>query len=219
MDTGPWPHGSVVAIIGIHGSGKTSLAEALREGYVRSGVRTVVHHIRPWTYLDLLDDLLGANGIHLTAGESHVLCAAEAFRQTTLDVSALRAYHDLVLMDRAAYCTAAGLGTKPNLPERTRLLVEQIVAVGPHPDLTFWLDTPPEVAAQRMEGRGGRAESPETLGALAREYAALSARYGFRRIDGTASRATLVATLSTVIDAELAPGTPGIQRPVSAAHG
>lgn len=178
------PRGLLVALEGIDGAGKSSLARALASRLRRDGWR-VRERREP------VDPTLGR--LAQEAGARDPWTGAVYF---TVDRHLARpvlerelARHDVVLSDRSFYSTLAYQGSGLGKRDRAKLERLQKAATVP-PDRVLWLDLPVDEAlprvGRRLAGRaGGRGplERARTLRAVATEYRRLARRFRFVRLD------------------------------------
>jgi len=164
-----------VAIIGIDGAGKSSLAQALAKRchgavIVKSRRRTLGNLVYDALAIDRSAEHDGR-----LARETAAAFVTALFLDFAEDQRQLAAGHpdlDLVIWDRHARCISAH-GLTQGLPAAWLRRMETIAEP---PSATVWLDTPPEVAHPRLLARP--LEHPETLGYLERArtaYASLCA--------------------------------------------
>ena len=163
-----------VAIVGIDGAGKTSLAQALAESAREAGKQSVTVKSRRKTLGNQVWEALGLtkeaeNALDVPALHASAFVTA-MFLDMAADLRAARAKpQELVLWDRHLVCLAA-YGAAMSLSPS---FLKRLSTVSPRPHLILWLDVPPAVAQARLALRksGGPAESLEYLSALRAGYA------------------------------------------------
>ena len=95
-----------------------------------------------------------------------------------------------MLSDRYCGSTTAYQGYGRGLDLELITQLEQLATAGLQPDLSLWLELPPEVAAERRSGQEQDRIEAEGLAFLARVhqgFAVLSQRPPWRRVDASAS--------------------------------
>ena len=155
-----------VAIVGIDGAGKTSLAEALAERWAAHGRSPVVVKSRRKTLGNQVWEALALSKHAENALAVPNLHAAAFVCAMFLDMAAdLRATPQddarAILWDRHLVCLAA-YGVAMGLPPD---FLCSLTRLGPRPDLLLWLDAPPSVARARLQERRAE-ESIESLSYL-----------------------------------------------------
>lgn len=144
--------GLLVALEGIDGSGKSSVARKLAARWRRQGYRVTVRR-------EPSDRRLGAAALGLARADPWG--AAMLFTLDRLlarpDLERALRTEDVVLQDRSFYSTLAYQGHRLPDRERSRLAGLQRGATVP-PDRVVWLDLAPKLALERV-GRRKRARS------------------------------------------------------------
>jgi len=188
----PWS-GYFVAFCGIDGSGKTTQVKAAHE-YLATGATVLLTKQPTDLYRNdpdvrsLLD--LRSGGELLTA-ELALLSAFDRARHIRTTVLPALTGNNCVVSDRYVYSTysyfmARGITDLAWLKDINRL--------APEPDLTIYIDVPPELAAERIIARDGSSRKREELDitrmTTVRRYF-VEQPWGhserFKTIDGTAS--------------------------------
>lgn len=167
-----------VAIVGIDGAGKTSLARALAERSAVHGRSPVVVKSRRktlgnqvWEALALSKEAENSLAVPVPHAAAFV-CAM--FLDMTADLRANPVDDaSVIVWDRHLVCLAA-YGLAMGLPAD---FVRSLTRLGPRPDLVLWLDAPPSVARDRLLKRRTEQpiESPDYLTALRAGYEVLLA--------------------------------------------
>lgn len=161
MPTSPIPGGLLIAIEGIDGAGKTTLAEGLRNLLAPSGARITLGKEPtrgPWG-MKLRDS--AAHGRLTPENEKRFLLLDR--RQHVDDViRPALARGEVVILDRyypsmVAYQGAAGLPVAQLLDDN---------AFAPRPDVLILLDLPPALGLERIRARGDQPNAFETLDTL-----------------------------------------------------
>ena len=176
------PRGTLVAIEGIDGTGKTTLQHSLARRWRKRGLRV----------LELQEPSRGSFGQRARrASHRDPWTAAMAFtedrwRQRSRLERALR-QGTVVLLDRSFYSTLAYQGSA--LPDAQRRVLEQLQwAATVVPDRVVLLDLPLRTSRARMERRGGPRDPTEHRAVLrraARAYRAFARRPGWVVFDAS----------------------------------
>ena len=184
--------GRLVAVEGIDGAGKSTLARALVREARRRGVRAALWHEPSDRALGTLAQRVGrydpwSSAVYFTV-DRHLARPALERRL---------AHHDLVVSDRSFYSTLAYQGSALAVRDRRRLAELQRTAAR-RPDLVVLLDLSPREALARLRRRGrrrGPLEEVVTLERVARAYRALANEGRWRVIDATTPTAATVRAL------------------------
>lgn len=167
----------LIVLIGIDGSGKTTVAEATLEAARRAGTDALfLRNYAGRRVMSLLGDRLGRRLPPRAAD-----LVETALRTVNVLNSHRRArnFRGLVVMDRHLQCQLA-LRERYGLP-RGRFL-PWLLRTLPAPDLVIYLDIDPDEAHARILARGTDSERLEDLAALHDAYQALPEFAGFTRI-------------------------------------
>jgi dTMP kinase len=200
----PWS-GYFVAFSGIDGSGKTTQVKVAHE-YLSAGATVLLTKQPTDLYRNdpdvraLLD--LRSHGALLTA-ELALLSAFDRARHIRTQVLPALAGDNCVITDRYVYSTysyfmARGISDLAWLKDINRL--------APEPDLTIYIDVPPELAAERVIARDGSSRKREELDiarmSQVRSYF-LDQPWGrserFKTVDGRASVAEVSAEVLALV--------------------
>lgn len=188
--------GRLVALEGIDGAGKSTLVRALARR-LRSEGRTVAVRREP------ADPRLGRLAQRASVRDpwtGAVYFTLDRWLARRALEDALRR-HAIVLTDRSFYSTLAYQGSALGPAARRRLRRLQSAATV-RPDLVLWIDVPPADALRRLGRRGGPRsplERRRVLGRVAAEYRRLARAPDWRRLDGTAPPAELLAAAGAAI--------------------
>jgi dTMP kinase len=190
----------LIVLIGIDGSGKTTVAEAALEAARRSGTDAIL--LRNYAGRRVMS-LLGAR-----LGRRFPPRAADFLETAIRTVNVLnshrraRKFRGLVVMDRHLQCQLA-LREMYGLP-RGRFL-PWLLRILPAPDLIIYLDIDPHEAHARILARGTDSERLEDLAALHDAYQALPEFAGFTRIAAGGPPAAVLARVQEAISAASLP--------------
>ncbi|MBV1849543.1 dTMP kinase [Catellatospora sp. NEAU-YM18] len=199
--------GALIAICGLDGSGKTTqvklLAESLSAVASVSVFRPVTDAFRnDPTVTAYLDGTMPADQRHDMVAELALLAAADGFRQMRTAILPRLQAGDVVLCDRYIYSAfartlARGFEDQDWLSRLYRYM--------PVPDLTLFLDIPPEKALERIRSRGSapRWEEADPAKTAAARAAFLEQPWGrqdtYRIIDAERSVDELAAAVRQVV--------------------
>jgi dTMP kinase len=189
-------NGLLIALEGIDGAGKSTLAQGLARRLRARGWRVARWH-------EPVDPELGRRAQQVAATDP-----VAAGIQFTLDrmialprLRRLRAHVDVVLSDRSFYSTLAYQGSALS-PRAYRALAHLQSTATIRPDRVLWVDLAPAAAVRRVRGRGrGRAplEKVRTLERVARRYRALARAGGWQRLDGRAGPDEVLAAAEAAV--------------------
>ena len=192
--TGP-RRGRLLAIEGIDGAGKTTLAAALVRSARRHGLRAVGHREPS----DPEIGRLAQRAARRDAWTSAVYFTVDRARARPALERAL-ATHDLVVTDRSFYSTLAYQGSALGPGGRRRIEALSLVATVP-PDRVVLLDLPIPAAVARLGARGtarGPLERRRTLERVAVAYRRLARRHRWTVLDAQAPVGQLVAEVESL---------------------
>jgi dTMP kinase len=176
----------IIALVGIDGSGKTTLATDLSQWLTAQGTQAE-YFLNPGgrVAIDRFARRLGrADGRELLG--RRLFAAVEAsIRWLAIAKGLLLSWLTgrMAVMDRYSYCEYATLRARGEPGERW---ARRFYRVFPEPDATFIALVPPQVAHQRIADRGYDWESVEYLSALDNAYRGLPEFPGFEPIDADA---------------------------------
>jgi dTMP kinase len=161
----------LVALEGIDGAGKSTLAHALTRALRRRGLSVALRH-------EPSDPRLGALAQSVSRGDpwtGAVYFTVDRYiARPSLEKALSR--HDVVITDRSFYSTLAYQGSALPPRERQRLAELERTATR-EPDRIVLLEIRPHAALERLGGRArrrGPLEEPRTLDRVARAYRALA---------------------------------------------
>jgi len=182
--------GRLIALEGIDGAGKSTLARALAAALRRRGYSVRLHH-------EPTDRRLGAlaqsASVHDAWTGAIYFTVDRYLARPALESDLSR--HDFVVADRSYYSTLAYQGSA--LPPRDRTRLEAIqAATTKTPDRVILLDLSPKGAVARLGRRAlarGPLERTRTLRRVARSYRALARRHRWIVLDARRPRRALVA--------------------------
>jgi len=185
----PRRRGLLIALEGIDGAGKSTLARALSTALRRRGFSVALLHEPSDPRLGSLAQSVSrddpwSGAVYFTV-DRHI--ARPALEQALLR-------HDVVLTDRSFYSTLAYQGSA--LPARERRRLEELQRTATRvPDRVIFLEIPPRAALRRLGGRGrrrGPLEEHATLERVARAYRALARDLRWVVLDAQSSPPELV---------------------------
>ncbi|WP_405425920.1 dTMP kinase [Micromonospora sp. NBC_00617] len=198
----PPRRGTLVAVVGLDGAGKTTQVHALGDWLASRGVQamaqtsvsmapvraalTKIAHEDGFT--DHLD-MIGAETMRLISACSK-LARVAALRES------LQHRTDLVILDRYTYCQYA-LAAAHRVGSVTFL--RRMFAGLPRPDLTIFLDVDPEAAARRINDRGIDTEDVVFLKEFREAYRSLPEFDDFVVVDGNGTREQVAGLLRATL--------------------
>lgn len=178
--------GRIIALVGIDGSGKTTLAKDVSQWLTAHGV-PAHYSENPGGRLaiDRFAHRLGrADGRRLLG--RRLFAAVEAVVRWLAIARGLlvsRVTGRLAVMDRYSYCQYVVMRARKDAGEGW---VRRCYRVFPEPDATFFVSVPPRTAQQRIDARGYDREPLEYLSALDNAYRGLPEFGTFQVIDADA---------------------------------
>lgn len=164
MDNSPIPGGLLVAIEGIDGAGKTTLAHALAER-IRSFGNTVTVTKEPTNGPWGRKLRESATTGRLSVGEEIDLFRKDRSEHVMELIAPALARNEVVVLDRYYYSTAAYQGASGADPSA---ILEDNSSFAPTPHLTVLLDLSVQTGLGRIRARGDEPNRFETAEALAR---------------------------------------------------
>ncbi len=177
--THPTQRGVFITLEGIDGAGKTTQFEAV-VGALRAAGRTVVATREPGgtPIGERIRALLLSEPMHYATEALLVFAARQEHVLTVIEPALLRG--EDVVCDRFTDATLAYQGGGKGLPVDRLEALAQWVHPGLSPDLTFLIDVPVELAAQRLRAQARNADRFEREPAaffarVRRQYLALAA--------------------------------------------
>lgn len=175
----------IIALIGIDGSGKSTLSHRLADWIAGRGI-TVTRHktVSGRSQLDKLAQRMGSRELSGVVGPDAALMmqVAVVWRNLRDARPLVRTPHSFAVMDRYTHCHLAL--TRLYAPEREPFVRTLFDKFRP-PDVCFFVDTPPQVAFGRLDARGDASNTLEFLVAFDRAYRELPEAESYVRIDGT----------------------------------
>ena len=194
----PTPRARFVSFAGLDGAGKTTQARLLGARLAALGLRTVVEAPPGPSFVRrVLSDLAADSGADsyldvLGADTTRLLSAFVRYRDwTTSVVPALRSAQ-FVVTDRFAACHYASVRALNGSNEE---LIRAAFRALPVPDLTLFLEVPPEVAERRVATRGVDHQDLDFLRSYDRAYRSLPEFAGFVRVDGVGTVTDVAARI------------------------
>ncbi|WP_406731370.1 dTMP kinase [Streptomyces sp. NBC_01794] len=186
---------TLIAFEGIDGAGKTTAATLLAERLTAHGVGTSVHRNRSLKPVrEALDTLACEDGYRdrfdkFGADNAQFMAALLKWREL-LDIEPLLARENhVVIVDRYLYthlALAVAHGTT------NEVMLRSMFSVFPAPDIVFYVDVDPDVAAQRVYKRGRDTNSVDFLTKLRDGYRSLPEMRDFQVLSGASDRAAVV---------------------------
>jgi thymidylate kinase len=181
--------GVVIAVVGLGGAGKSSGVKAASERLAADGISVTTFHSRA-EFLGLTQDVLGDAGEPLTVDEKLLLMAFERVRELRHELEPARQGFDVVLADRYWHCFLVR-ALADGGSQRTLRILAALGSLPRRPDAILWLDVQAGIAVDRIARRGAWRANEEYGERLRSGYAQLADRYGFERIDASASPASV----------------------------
>ncbi|WP_329161487.1 AAA family ATPase [Streptomyces anulatus] len=186
---------TLIAFEGIDGSGKTTAANLLIERLNSHGVGASLHLNRSLGPVrDALDTLAREDGHHdrfdMFGSDSAQFMGALLKWRELLDIAPLLDQENhVVVVDRYIYThLALALAHKTTNDS----LLRRLFGVFPSPDLVFFVDVDPGVAADRVRERGRDVDSLDFLTRLRDGYISLPEMRHFHVLNGGAAPETVI---------------------------
>jgi dTMP kinase len=191
---------TVIAFHGIDGSGKSTVAEALRDRLRHEGVTTsLVKTESGRSGLDRLSRKLGHAdlGAMVGAETATMMEAAIGWRSIRATKALLRSPRSVVLFDRHAACHLALAAMRsPAVIGDVRTVFSPFRRA----DQSILVTIDPTVATQRLAARGGTAHTADFLTAFQQAYLTLDEASGFTVVDGGGSPGDVLEQVWAVVD-------------------
>lgn len=160
----PIPEGLLVAVEGIDGAGKTSIATLLAQWCGERGLAcTISKEPTGLSHGQTLRE--SAQAGRLTLEQELELFALDRQEHVRRAIAPALAEGNIVILDRYYWSTAAYQGGRGADPQR---IVAENEAFAPKPDLFLVLDVPVETGLERIGKRGDEPNSFENLAGLSR---------------------------------------------------
>jgi dTMP kinase len=175
----------IIALVGIDGSGKSTLSHRLAEWIAGRGMAVSRHKtVSGRSQLDKLAQRMGSRELSGVVGTDAALMmqVAVVWRNLRDARPLVRTPGTFAVMDRYTLCHLAL--TRMYAPQREPF-VRTLFGKFRAPDVCFFVDTPPEVAYARLDARGDASNTLEFLDAFDRAYRSLPEAGSYQRIDGT----------------------------------
>lgn len=175
----------IVALIGIDGSGKSTLSHRLTAWIAGRNAAAVCRKtVSGRSQLDKLAQRLGSRDLSGAVGADGALMmqVAVVWRNLRDARPLVRTPRQFAVMDRYTHCHLAL--TRMLAPQREPF-VRALFAKFRAPDVCIFVDTPPQVAFARLDGRGDASNTLEFLTAFDRAYRSLPEAADYLPISGT----------------------------------
>lgn len=184
------PEGLLVAICGIDGAGKTTLAQHVVQSLnvdTTNGQCAAYHKLitpdsgmmKFYRYLQDVDD-------HFDGSRQNYAFTFERVRAALDNFPTLRRAHPVVIVDRYLHCDLAFSTAR----RRDNRVIRHALAIAPSPDIGIVIDVPVDVAMERIKARGSVSHDQENRALLRRArraYLVIAEEFGFRVLDGHSS--------------------------------
>lgn len=161
--------GKLIALCGIDGSGKTSIANYLKRSLLRKGIAVTIFNNHAgskspyWQSVKISKDQLASNGTSLSPDCDHILQIFEFLSFCRFSLPYLMSKYQIVITDRYAWGRIVygriKAGKDNSLPEQVLRLANDI----PTPEVTYLLKVPPKDAYNRVIQRGKTLEWKENI--------------------------------------------------------
>ena len=160
--TCPIPHGLLVAIEGIDGSGKTTQAQALARFCTDNRLSHVISkEPTKGKYGQMIRD--SAIRGRLSVDEEIQILLQDRREHVENIITPALNEEKIVILDRYYFSTAAYQGSHGANPE---LILSSNESFAPQPDLLILLDIPSQIGLERIRGRGDKPNKFETPASL-----------------------------------------------------
>ncbi len=194
---------TIVAVIGIDGTGKSTQTGLLAEGLRRDGIPASSFENpggRP--ALNALALRLGRRDGQDLVGRRAVVVIETAIRFAAIARALLiaRATGQVAVMDRYSPCQYAMMRARGDRGER---VVRRIFGAFPAPDVTVLLEAPAAVAQRRVDLRGKDHEELDYLRALDAAYRSLPEAATFEELDAGGAINDVQAALRALVGTKL----------------
>jgi dTMP kinase len=192
-----------IALIGVDGSGKTTLARALADELTAVGhPATYFENAGGRATLNKLAERLGRRDAVELLGAGGLLAIELSVRWLAITYALLwsRLTGRIAVMDRYVYCQLAAVRSRRQRGER---VVRALYRFFPSPDLVCFLAVDPQVAQRRVEQRGIDTEELDYLVATDSSYRSLPEWTRFLVVDANAGRSDVRAEVWKLVQKAL----------------
>jgi dTMP kinase len=183
----------IIALIGIDGSGKSTLSHRLTAWIASRGMPAACRKtVSGRSQFDKLAQRMGSRDLSGVVGPdaSLMMQVAVVWRNLRDARPLVRTPHAFAVLDRYTHCHLAL--TRMYAPEREPF-VRTLFAKFRAPDVCFFVDTPPDVAFGRLDARGDSSNTLEFLTAFDHAYRTLPEAETYVRVDGSATPDAVLA--------------------------
>jgi dTMP kinase len=198
----------LVSFAGLDGAGKTTQAAMLADWLTATGQKVALEAPQGPSFIRAaLNGLAARRGVadhHQVFGPdvTHLLTAFMRYRDWAERVIPAMATHQWMVTDRSAVCHyAAASAVGAANEEDLRLVLGRL----PVPDLTVYLDVPPDEALRRLTIRGSGREEAGFLQANERGYRELPEFAGFTVVAGSGSAGEVHARVRAAVRLRFGP--------------
>jgi dTMP kinase len=198
----------LIALSGLDGSGKTTLAHALLGSLTEDGIRAeelTMGPSRVWRWTEILGDLDPSLARLFSAERCALALNFERFEFALGHLLPALALNDCVIAQRFALDWAA-TGRAFGAPEFEVPVIQAFLKLTAAPVLMVYIDVPPHVADERLRRRGRSSSNREHINALMRTHRAYEELLDHfpdtMRLDGTCTTARQVELLRARLVAE-----------------
>ncbi|MBJ7472346.1 MAG: hypothetical protein JHD16_13650 [Solirubrobacteraceae bacterium] len=195
---------TIVAVLGVDGSGKTTQTQLLAASLRRDGIAAAAYKNpggRPW--LNSVAHRFGKVDGPDLVGERAVVVLETVIRWLAIARALIFAAvtGKVAVMDRYSFCQYAIMRARGDRGER---VVRRLFGVLPEPTVVCLLKAPPVVAQRRVELRGKDREDAGYLAALEQAYRSLPEFPRFVEVDASGQIDDVHRALRTAVDSALA---------------